>query len=267
MTAGRTAIYAGTTAQQQSTIRFTCTGANPLPVRLRMPASILARNARCHQITRMLLAVTVETSGFNAKTAQRLTGVTYRQLDYWDSSGLVRPSVRSAQGKGSRRVYSFADVVELRVVTRMLDSGIGLPAVRKAVRYLKEHFKDVTRPLAQLTLIAEGKRILCKTETRHVIDATAGGQVVIAVSVAAIVKELEGNVVDMATPVGVEFTARGTKYQAILTPDLESGGFTVEVPELPGVITQAETIAEAKRRVREAASLYLDAEVDRRVAR
>ena len=212
------------------------------------------------QITAVLFAYAMEPTGFNADIVQRLTGITYRQLDYWDTTALVRPSIRSAQGKGSRRVYSFQDVVEVRVVSRMLASGVSLPTVRKAVRYLTQHFDHVARPLAQLTLVADGKRVLVKMEDGpHMIDATAGGQVVISVAVAAIAEELKKTVVELSAPRETVFKLRGRTYLAILTPDLEAGGFTVEVPELPGVITEADTVSEARRLARDAAAIWLDA--------
>ncbi len=210
----------------------------------------------------------MSSTGFSADTARRLTGVTYRQLDYWDKTGLVRPSIRGAQGKGSRRIYSFQDVVELRVVSRMLASGVSLPAVRKAVRYLQGHFDHVTRPLAQLTLVASGRSILVRTnDPRHLVDAASGGQVIVAVSVAAIARELEKNVVELSAPRQIEFNLRGRTWQAVLTPDLEAGGFTVEVPDLPGVITEADSIVEARRLVREAAALWLDVDAAHAKAR
>src|SRR5258708_27773655 len=124
----------------------------------------------------------MSSTGLSADPSRRLTGVTYRQLDYWDKTGLVRPSIRGAHGKGSRRVYSFQDVVELRVVSRMLASGVSLPAVRKAVRYLQDHFDHLTRPLAQLTLVASGRSILLRTrDPRHFVDATSRPHVILAV--------------------------------------------------------------------------------------
>lgn len=213
----------------------------------------------------MLFADAMNATGFNADTVRRLTGITYRQLDYWDRTALVRPSIRGAQGKGSRRVYSFQDVVEVRVVSRMLDSGVSFPTVRKAVRYLTQHFDHVARPLAQLTLVADGKRVLVKmNDRRNMVDATAGGQVVIAVAVAEIAEEIKNTVVELSAPREIAFKLRGRVYRAIVTPDLEAGGFTVEVPDLPGVIAEADSIAEARRLVRDAAGLWLDAQEDAR---
>jgi DNA-binding transcriptional MerR regulator len=200
-------------------------------------------------------------TGFNADAVRRLTSITYRQLDYWDRTSLVRPSVRSAQGKGSRRVYSFQDLVEIRVVSKMLASGVTLPTVRKAVRYLTQHFAH-ERPLAQLTLVGQGKSVLVRMQ-EHLVDAAANGQVMIAVSVAAIAEELKSTVIKMSEPSEITFKLRGHEYRAVLTPDLEAGGFTVEVPELPGVITEAETRPQARQMARDAASAWLDTQARR----
>lgn len=197
--------------------------------------------------------------GFSAEVARRLAKVTYRQLVYWDETGLVRPSIQKAHGKGSRRVYAFEDVVELRVVARLLAIGIHLPAVRRAVRYLARHRSDVARPLAQLALFADGKRILVRAaDKRSLVDATAGGQVLITVPVGAIASELTRAVTDLRATREIVLRVRGHRYTAVLTPDLEVGGFTVEVPELPGVITEAETIAAARRNAAEAVELWLE---------
>jgi DNA-binding transcriptional MerR regulator len=209
-------------------------------------------------------------TGFNADVVRRVTGITYRQLDYWDRTSLVRPSIRSAQGKGSRRVYSFQDLVQISVVSKMLASGVTLPAVRKAVRYLTQHSPH-ERPLTQLTLVVgQGKSVLVRMQ-EHLVDAAANGQVMIAVPVGAVAEELKNTVVKMSEPSEITFKLRGREYRAVLTPDLEAGGFTIEVPELPGVVTEAETRTQARQMARDAAAAWLDARAQRtpksRVAR
>ncbi len=197
---------------------------------------------------------------FSAKVARSIVGITYRQLDYWDKTLLIRPSVQRAKGRGSRRLYSFEDLVELRVVAKLLGAGISLPAVRKATRYLRQHFADVARPLARLALQAEGKRVLVTTtDGKHLVDATAGGQVVITVAIAPIVKDLRDRVTELRLRRQLRVRVRGRTYTALLTPDLEVGGFTIEVAELPGVITEADTVAEARTMVADAITLWLDA--------
>lgn len=200
------------------------------------------------------------TGGFSADVTWRVVGISYRQLDYWDKTGLIRPSVQKARGKGSRRLYSFEDLVELRVVAKLLGAGLSLPAVRKATRYLRLHFADVVRPLARLALQTDGKRVLIRTtDGKHLIDATAGGQVVITVAVAPIVQDLRERVTELRAPREITVRVRGRGYVAVLTPDLEAGGFTIEVPELPGVVTEADSVTGARAMTAAAIGLWLDA--------
>jgi DNA-binding transcriptional MerR regulator/predicted RNase H-like HicB family nuclease len=190
----------------------------------------------------------------------RVVGVTYRQLVYWDGTGLLRPSVQKARGRGSRRLYSFEDLVELRVIAKLLAVHISLRTVRKVARYLRQHFTELVRPLAQLSLVTDGKRVLVQTiDSEHLIDATAEGQLVIAFAVAPIVADLKGRVAELQAARHVVVRAGGRPYTAVLTPDLQVGGFTIEVSELPGVVTEADTIPEARRMVSEAIRLWLEA--------
>ncbi len=197
-------------------------------------------------------------TGFSSKVVLELTGVTYRQLDYWARTGLVRSSIRQAAGRGSRRVYSFKDLVAFRVVAQLLGAGASLQAVRRAVQYLKRHAE---RPLSTLALVTDGKRILALTDDpRKMIEATANGQVVIAIDVVPIVRRLKAGVTEIGAPREIGMRVRGREYRVVLTPDLEAGGYAIEVPELPGCFSEADTIAEARRMVREAIALWLDAD-------
>jgi len=197
-------------------------------------------------------------SGFSAEVTRKLVGITYRQLDYWDKTGLLRPTIQKARGKGSRRVYAFEDLVELRVVARLLSVGVPLTAVRKAVGYLRAHFTKVARPLAGLMLVASGKSVLVKESSgKTFIDATRDGQVVIGVAVAPIVSDLTAKVSSLRAPRELSVRAGQRTYTAVLKPDLEAGGYSIEVPELKGVFTEADTIADARRMAREAIVLWL----------
>jgi DNA-binding transcriptional MerR regulator/predicted RNase H-like HicB family nuclease len=204
--------------------------------------------------------VATRVTGFSAEFARKLAGISYRQLDYWDKTGLLRPSIRQARGKGSRRVYSFGDLVELRVIARLMAVGISLATVRKATRYLRLHFANVVRPLARLALVADGKRVLVKsTNGKYLVDASAGGQIVISLAVAPIVKDLHAKVTDLSAARNLHVGVAGRSYLAILTPDLESGGYSIAVPELPGVFSEADTISEARHMVADAIRMWLDA--------
>jgi predicted RNase H-like HicB family nuclease len=187
----------------------------------------------------------------------KLAGVTYRRLDYWARTGLVGSSIREAAGHGSRRVYSFEDLVALRVVARLLDAGVSLQAVRRAVEYLKRHTE---RPLNTLALAAKRNRVFVLTgNPAKIIEATAQGQVVIAIDVEPIVKDLRADVTELSAVREIDMRVRGRSYRAVLTPDLEVGGYTIEVPELPGCITEGDTLREARRMAREAIEAWLDA--------
>lgn len=198
--------------------------------------------------------------GFSADVARRIVGITYRQLDYWDKTGLVRPSIKQARGKGSRRVYSFEDLVELRVIAQLIRIGVPLPAVRKAAKYVRQHFGALVRPLARLALVVDGKRILVRTtDGKALIDATSGGQVVISFSVAPIAEELRSKVTELQAPRRINVRVGGRTFVAVMTPDLAAGGYSIEVPELPGVITEADSLGEARNMAADAIRLWLSA--------
>jgi DNA-binding transcriptional MerR regulator/predicted RNase H-like HicB family nuclease len=204
----------------------------------------------------------VERKGFGVAAVLRLTRVSYRNLDYWARTGLVRSSVKQAAGKGSRRVYAFEDLVALRLVSRLRQAGIPLQAIRRAVRYLQAH---AARPLTTLALIADGRRILATSDDpKTMIDATAEGQVLIAVDVAPIRKRLEADVSELGADREITVRARGRSFRVVLSPDLEAGGYAISVPELPGCFSDADDQREAVRMAREAIELWLDTDADLR---
>jgi predicted RNase H-like HicB family nuclease/DNA-binding transcriptional MerR regulator len=194
-------------------------------------------------------------TGFGARAVLSLTGISYRQLDYWARTGLVGSSIRQAAGRGSRRVYSFPDLVALRVVGQLREAGVSVQTIRKAVAYLKRHAE---RPLSTLNLIGLGKKVFALTDDpSRLVEATASGQVVLTISVESLARNLEKGVTEISAPRYVTVRAHGRSYQAVFTPDLEAGGYTVEVPELPGCITEGDDLAEAKRMTKEAIELWL----------
>ncbi len=194
-------------------------------------------------------------TGFGARAVLALTGITYRQLDHWARTGLVRSSVRQASGRGSRRVYSFSDLVALRVVGQLREAGVSVQTIRRAVSWLQRHAEQ---PLATLALTAKGKKVFALTgDPAKLIEATADGQVVHAISLEQVARHLQQGVSEISSPLEVTVRVRGRAYLAVLTPDLEAGGYTVEVPELPGCRTEGDGLAETKRMTREAIEAWL----------
>jgi predicted RNase H-like HicB family nuclease len=116
----------------------------------------------------------------------------------------------------------------------------------------------LVRPLARLALVVDGKSIFVRaTDDKSLIDATASGQMVISFAVAPIAQALRGKVTELQASRKLTVRVGGRSFVAVLTPDLAAGGYSIEVPELPGVITEADTIQEARRMTADAIRLWL----------
>lgn len=115
--------------------------------------------------------------GYSGTKAATIVGITYRQLDYWARTDLVRPSLADASGSGSRRMYSYRDLLELRVIKSLLDAGIKLESVRSAFAYLREH---VETDIASAHLVISGDQVLL-CDGDELIDVMRKGQGVLNV--------------------------------------------------------------------------------------
>src|ERR1700744_2369428 len=131
--------------------------------------------------------------GYRGPTACAAAGITYRQLDYWARTGLVEPSVRAAHGSGSQRLYGFRDILVLKVVKRLLDTGISLQQIRAAVQHLRNHG---TEDLAQVTLMSDGVSVYECTSPDEVVDLLAGGQGVFGIALGRVWQEVEATPAD-----------------------------------------------------------------------
>ena len=140
------------------------------------------------------LPVLDEDTGYRGPTACRAAGITYRQLDYWARTGLVEPSVRPATGSGTQRLYSFRDILVLKVVKRLLDTGVSLQQIRTAVGHLRERGVD---DLAQITLMSDGASVYECTSADEVIDLVQGGQGVFGIAVGRVWREVEGSLAEL----------------------------------------------------------------------
>lgn len=145
------------------------------------------------------------TTGYRGPTACRAAGITYRQLDYWARTGLVDPTIRPATGSGTQRLYSFRDVLVLKVVKRLLDTGVSLQQIRTAVSHLRERGVD---DLAQITLMSDGASVYECTSADEVIDLVQGGQGVFGIAVGRVWRDVEGTLAALPTE-RVEDEAKG----------------------------------------------------------
>ena len=135
-------------------------------------------------------------TGYRGPTACRAAGITYRQLDYWARTGLVEPSIRGAKGSGSQRLYSFRDILVLKVVKRLLDTGVSLQQIRSAIQALHERGVE---DLAQITLMSDGASVYECTSADEVIDLVQGGQGVFGIAVGRVWREVEGDLAKLPT--------------------------------------------------------------------
>lgn len=133
-------------------------------------------------------------AGYRGVTACAAAGITYRQLDYWARTGLVEPTVRSASGSGSQRLYGFRDILVLKIVKRLLDTGVSLHQIRIAVEHLRERGVE---DLAQITLMSDGASVYECTSSDEVIDLVQGGQGVFGIAVGRVWREVEGELAQL----------------------------------------------------------------------
>ncbi len=125
--------------------------------------------------------------GFRVPEVCKIVGITYRQLDYWARTGLAEPSIRGASGSGSQRLYSFQDLITLRVVKSLLDTGVSLQRVRRAV----EHLGSLDRPLAGVTLMSDGAGVYEAHSPEAVVDLLRQGQGVFAIAIDRVAADVE----------------------------------------------------------------------------
>ena len=135
-----------------------------------------------------------EDIGYRGPTVCAAAGITYRQLDYWARTGLVEPSIRGASGSGTQRLYGFRDVLVLKIVKRLLDTGVSLQQIRTAVQHLRERGTD---DLATITLMCDGASVYECTSADEVIDLVQGGQGVFGIAVGRVWREVEGSLAEL----------------------------------------------------------------------
>jgi len=191
------------------------------------------------------VAATPEVEGFRGPQVCALVGITYRQLDYWARTGLLRPSMAEARGSGTKRVYAYRDLLELKVIKQLLDAGVSLQSARRAVDCLRE---DLGTDLASANLVLTGTRSVLAKSNGEVVDLLAGGQGVFnIVPMSGLVDELQAAIVQLGavragdagqnrTPVGDG--RRGASRRGVTVPAPESPGRGWHPSEAPAARVQ-----------------------------
>jgi DNA-binding transcriptional MerR regulator len=154
-------------------------------------------------------------AGYRGPAVCQIVGISYRQLDYWTTTGLITPSVRDAEGSGSQRLYSFSDIVQLKVIKRLLDTGVSLQRIRTAMDFVRQRGLS----LRNVTLLSDGKQVYALDDQSQIIDLLQSGQGVFAIALNPVYNELEAEITQLpserAEPVVTPSTRRRDEPQAI----------------------------------------------------
>jgi DNA-binding transcriptional MerR regulator len=143
----------------------------------------------------MHMASTATEMGFSGKRAADICGITYRQLDYWARTDLIRPSLADARGSGTRRLYSYRDLLELKVVKSLLDAGIKLESVREAFSYLRENLGE---DIAAAKLVIDGTSCVLVRDDAELIDLVSKGQGVLnLLPLDGVLREVDAAIVEL----------------------------------------------------------------------
>jgi len=195
---------------------------------------------------------------FGRKAVLILTGLTGRQMDYWATTGVVRPSVRPAAGKGSRREYSFQDLVALKVAKRLKDEGIILQKIRKTLAWFRKNFSQLSPPLNELRFVTDGVNLfVLDRDPEKFLEVLRGGQFVFSLALGEIIQDLQSELKRFASPRQEKVMAGDRLFTVVLTPDTEDGGFTGQCHQEPWAISHGETEQEALDNIIDALELGL----------
>lgn len=203
--------------------------------------------------------ISLTSQAFNSRQAADVVGITPRQLRYWDQKGLVKPSVRPAAGRGSQRLYSYADLLALKVMQSLRADGISLQRVTRCVRYLRAHMPAIAQPLGFCSLLTDGQTVWLVEDERSLIDTcrNQGQRAMIQLSIAALDRELRSRVVRIAGKQIAEVRVGNEMFQVEIEPESDGDGYAGEVAGLPGCITQGETAEEVVENAADAIAAYL----------
>ena len=188
---------------------------------------------------------------YSSRQASRLAGITYRQLDDWTRSGLMKPE-QEATGSGSARRWSSTQVMELQVIGELRRAGLSMQKIRRAVNWLRRNLANVSAPLAELSFVTDGQRIFyLSPNPGKLVDVLAGGQAVLTVAVGEAAQRMHMNS-------AMRRSGRRVQYDLPHRVRVgEDGFFIADCPVLRGCATQGRTRREAEKNLAEVMEDYL----------
>src|SRR4030066_555993 len=170
--------------------------------------------------------------GYGSRVVATITGLSHRQIDYWDRTHFIKPSLAMSSGKGTRRLYDFVDLVQFRVAASLKEKGISLQKMRKCLTFLRKRKEELERPLASLKFLTDGDTIFVLTSSRQVVmDTLKEGQLVFSLAIGEMLKELSGKIQEVETERKFLVRLGKGKNTGIFPGDVAEGGYWVECPE------------------------------------
>ncbi len=170
---------------------------------------------------------------FNTQTVCEIIGITRRQVQYWDETDFIKPSVRQASGHGSTRLYSFFDLIQMRVAKTLIEGGVSLQKIRKSLKYLRINVPKVKNPLGELKFLTDGESVFVLTADKNTVeDVLKNGQLVFALALGNIVKELSSTIQRFIVKKDVVVETGGKQFNVTVEADPEKGGFRAKCPSL-----------------------------------
>ncbi|MCJ7666464.1 MAG: MerR family transcriptional regulator [Actinobacteria bacterium] len=131
---------------------------------------------------------------YSSREVCKIINLTYRQLDYYDRTDFAKPSISNGEGSGSRRMYSFNDLLKLKVIKKLLEAGVSLQKIRKAKKYLEENGNGQDNSFLKVTLISDGSSIYACSSDKAIIDTLKSGQGVFGIALGKVYEDLRGDI-------------------------------------------------------------------------
>ena len=208
--------------------------------------------------------IDITKEAFNTKQVCAFTDITLKQVVYWDKKGIVKPSIRPAAGRGSQRLYSYADLLAIKTVKNLRNQGISLQKIRKCILYLRKHLPDISQPLHFCTLITDSETVYLVEDEKTLIDTVKlqGQRAFLQISIAAIDRELRERVIKLSAKRMEQVSVGDYAYQVEIEPDFDEGGYVATVAGLPGCITDGDTLDDVLDNAQDAILCWLEARED-----
>ena len=131
--------------------------------------------------------------GYTGPEVCKITGITYRQLDHWTTSSLIKASIRNLKGSGFHRVYSFQDIIQIKLVNKLREAGVSLQKIRIALKNIESILGDNIN-ISDVSVFSDGKSIYVISDNDQMIDLLKKGQAVFGISLGPVHTEAEAEI-------------------------------------------------------------------------